>query len=85
MINLKTTKTRTVANNDTVESILSNAFKQTVDAFVANVSALTNVSKEKSNDTALLRIECCKRQLDDYQSRFHNQLPPTNVGGLSLI
>lgn len=36
MINLKTTKTHTVANNDTVESILSNAFKQTVDAFVAN-------------------------------------------------
>lgn len=74
MINLKTTKTHTVANNDTVESILSNAFKQTVDAFVANVSALTNVSKEESNDTTLLRIECYKRQLDDYQSRFHNQL-----------
>lgn len=36
MINLKTTKTRTVANNDTVESILSNAFKQTVDAFITN-------------------------------------------------
>ena len=58
---------------------------ENVDAFVANVSALTNVSKEESNDTALLRIECYKRQLDDYQSRFHNQLPPTNVGGLSLI
>lgn len=74
MINLKTTKTHTVANNDTVESILSNAFKQTVDAFVANVSALTNVSKEESNDTTLLRIECYKRQLDGYQSRFHNEL-----------
>ena len=74
MINLKTTKTRTVANNDTVESILSNAFKQTVDAFVVNVNALTKVSREEFNDIKLLRIECYKRQLDNYQSDFHNEL-----------
>ena len=37
MIDLKTTKTHTIADNDTVKSILGDAFKQAIDVFVAIV------------------------------------------------
>lgn len=36
IIKLKARKTHTIADNDTVKSILSAAFKQTIDAFITN-------------------------------------------------
>ena len=36
MIDLKTTKTHTTADNNTIESILGDAFEQTTDAFITN-------------------------------------------------
>lgn len=70
MINLKARKAHTIADNDTIESILSDAFKQTVDAFVAKVSS----SREEFKDITLLSIECFERQLDHYRDEFHNEL-----------
>lgn len=46
MINLKARKAHTIADNRTVESILGDAFKQTVDVFVATEGALTTISKK---------------------------------------
>lgn len=78
MINLKTRKTHTIADNDTIESILGDAFKQTVDTFVATEDALTTISREDLREDSLditrLLIECYERQLDYYQSGFHNEL-----------
>lgn len=74
MINLKARKTHTIADNDTVESILGDAFKQTVDAFITKVSSSTDISREEFKDVTLLRIECYERQLDYYQSNLHNEL-----------
>ena len=78
MINLKTRKTRTVADNRTVESILGDAFKQTVNAFITTEGALTNILKEDLREDSLditrLRIDCYERQLDYYQNYFHNEL-----------
>lgn len=56
MINLKARKTHTIADNDTVESILGDAFKQTVDAFITKVSSSTDISREEFKDVTLLRI-----------------------------
>ena len=70
MINLKPRKAHTIADNRTVESILWDAFKQTVDAFIAKVSS----SREEFKDITLLSIECFERQLDHYRDEFHNEL-----------
>lgn len=70
MINLKPRKTYTIADNDTIESILGDAFKQTVDVFIAKVSS----SREEFKDLTLLSIECFERQLDHYRDEFHNEL-----------
>ena len=70
MINLKARKTYTIADSDTIESILSDAFKQTVDVFIAKVSS----SREEFKDITLLSIECFERQLDYYRDEFHNEL-----------
>lgn len=78
MINLKARKAHTIADNHTVESILGDAFKQTVDAFITTEGALTTISKEDLREDSLditrLLIECYERQLDYYQSGFHNEL-----------
>lgn len=74
MINLKTRKTYTIADNDTIESILGDAFKQTVDAFITKVSSLTDISREECKDITLLNIECFERQLDHYRDEFHDEL-----------
>lgn len=70
MINLKPRKTYTIADNDTIESILGDAFKQTVDVFIKKVSS----SREEFKDVTLLSIECFERQLDYYRDEFHNEL-----------
>lgn len=70
MINLKARKTHTIADNDTIESILGDAFKQTVEVFIAKVSS----SREEFKDITLLSIECFERQLDYYRDEFHNEL-----------
>lgn len=70
MINLKARKTHTIADNNTIESILGNAFKQTVDVFITKVSS----SREEFKDITLLSIECFERQLDYYRDEFHNEL-----------
>lgn len=70
MINLKPRKTYTIADSDTIESILSDAFKQTVEVFIAKVSS----SREEFKDITLLSIECFERQLDYYRDEFHNEL-----------
>lgn len=74
MINLKPRKTYTIADNDTIESILGDAFKQTVDAFVTNVSLWEDISREDFKDITLLSIECFEERLTHYCSEFHNEL-----------
>ena len=74
MIDLKTTKTHTIADNDTVKSILGDAFKQAIDVFVAIVHLHENISKKEHGDSTLIFINCPERQLDHYQDDFHNEL-----------
>ena len=74
MIDIKTTKTYTVANNDTVKSILSNAFKETIDAFVITVSSQKKISRKEFDKTTRLLINGYENQLDNYQKNFHNKL-----------
>ena len=74
MINLKTTKTYTVADNDTVKSILIDAFEQTIDVFVAIVRLRKNISRKEHSDSTQIFINCPERLLDYYQDDFHNEL-----------
>ena len=74
MINLKTTKTHTIADNDTVKSILDNAFKQTIDVFIAIVGLHKNISRKEHSDSTQIFINCSERLLDHYQDDFHNEL-----------
>lgn len=74
MINLKARKAHTIADNDTIESILSDAFEQTVDAFITKESSSTDISREEFKDVTLLHIQCFERQLDYYRNNFHNEL-----------
>ena len=74
MINLKTTKTHTIADNDTVKSILDNAFKQTIDVFIAIVGLHKNISRKEHSDSTQIFINCSERLLDYYQDDFHNEL-----------
>ena len=62
---LKSKKAHTIADNDTIESILSDAFEQTVDAFI---------TREEFKDVTLLHIQCFERPLDYYRNNFHNEL-----------
>ena len=84
MINLKTTKTYTVADNDTIKSILSNAFKQTVDEFITIESQHTNISKKEYNDVTLILINCQERQLDHYENDIHRGLKNQLINLLKL-
>ena len=88
MINLKARKAHTIADNRTVESILGDAFKQTIDTFIKNEGALTNISRgdlrEDSLNITRLHIECYERQLDYYQSNFHNELKNQLIKRLEL-
>lgn len=84
MINLKARKTHTIADNDTVESILGDAFKQTVDAFITKVSSSTDISREEFKDVTLLRIECFEGQLDHYRDEFHKELKNQLTNRLEL-
>lgn len=74
MINLKARKAHTIADNDTIESILSDAFEQTVDAFITKESSSTDISREEFKDVTLLHIQCFERPLDYYRNNFHNEL-----------
>ena len=74
MINLKTTKTYTVADNDTIKPILSNAFKQTVDEFITIESQHTKISKKEHNDLTLILINCREHQLNHYEDNVHRGL-----------
>ena len=74
MINLKTTKTHTIADNDTVKSILDNAFKQTIDIFITIVGLHKNISRKEHSDSTQIFINCSERLLDYYQDDFHNKL-----------
>ena len=60
MIDLKTTKTYIVADNNTIKPILSNAFKQAVDEFVTIESQHTKISKKEHSDLTLILIDCQK-------------------------
>lgn len=48
MIDLKTTKTHTLADNDTIKSILGDAFEQTIDVFVAIVRLRKTFQKKNT-------------------------------------
>lgn len=74
MINLKTTKTYTVADNNTIKPILSNAFKQAVDEFVTIESQHTKISKKEHSDLTLILIDCREHQLDRYEDHVHRGL-----------
>lgn len=74
MIDLKTTKTYTVADNNTIKNILNNAFKQAVDEFIAIESQHTKISKKEYNDITLILIDCGEPQLDHYQNDVHREL-----------
>lgn len=74
MIDLKTTKTHTIADNDTVKSILGDAFEQTIDVFVAIVHLHKNISRKQHSDITHIFINCSERLLDHYQNEFHNEL-----------
>ena len=74
MIDLKTTKTYTVADNNTIKNILNNAFKQAVDEFIAIESQHTKISKKEYNDITLILIDCGEPQLDHYQNDVHRGL-----------
>lgn len=74
MIDLKTTKTHTIADDDTVKSILGNAFKQAIDVFVAIVGLHKNISRKEHGDSTHIFINCSERLLDNYQDDFHNEL-----------
>ena len=84
MINLKTTKTHTIANNDTVKSILDNAFKQTIDVFIAIVGLHKNISRKEHSDSTQIFINCSERLLDYYQDDFHNELKNQLINLLKL-
>ena len=84
MINLKTTKTHTIADNDTVKSILDNAFKQTIDVFIAIVGLHKNISKKEHSDSTQIFINCSERLLDYYQDDFHNELKNQLINLLKL-
>lgn len=55
MINLKARKTHTIADNDIIESILGDAFKQTVDVFITTEGALTTISKEDLREDCYIK------------------------------
>ena len=74
MIDLKTTKTYTVADNNTIKNILNNAFKQAVDEFIAIESQHTKISKKEYTDITLILIDCGEPQLDHYQNDVHREL-----------
>ena len=84
MINLKTTKTHTIADNDTVKSILDNAFKQTIDVFIAIVGLHKNISRKEHSDSTQIFINCSERLLDYYQDDFHNELKNQLINLLKL-
>ena len=84
MINLKTTKTHTIAYNDTVKSILDNAFKQTIDVFIAIVGLHKNISRKEHSDSTQIFINCSERLLDYYQDDFHNELKNQLINLLKL-
>lgn len=72
MIDLKTTKTHTTADNNTIESILGDAFEQATDAFITNTHE--TISRKEHSEIIELVINCPQHQLDDYQDDFHNEL-----------
>jgi len=84
MINLKTTKTHTIADNDTVKSILDNVFKQTIDVFIAIVGLHKNISRKEHSDSTQIFINCSERLLDYYQDDFHNELKNQLINLLKL-
>ena len=47
MIDLKTTKTYTIADNNTIKNILNDAFKQAIDEFITIESQHTKISKKR--------------------------------------
>lgn len=74
MIDLKTTKTYTVADNDTVKNILNDAFKQAIDEFITIESQHTKISKKEYNDITRILIDCGEHQLDHYENDVHHRL-----------
>ena len=84
MINLKTTKTHTIADNDTVKSILGDAFEQTIDVFIAIVGLHKKISRKEHSDSTQIFINCSERLLDYYQDDFHNELKNQLINLLKL-
>ena len=84
MIDLKTTKTYTIADNNTIKNILNDAFKQAINEFITIESQHTKISKKEYNDVTLIFIDCWERQLDHYQDDIHRGLKNQLVNLLKL-
>lgn len=84
MIDLKTTKTYTIADNNTIKNILNDAFKQAIDKFITIESQHTKISKKEYNDVTLILINCQERQLDHYENDIHHELKNQLINLLKL-
>lgn len=83
MIDLKTTKTHTTADNNTVRDILKAVFTLTINNFITVVN--TTISKSNYDGRKHLIIDCPREQLDDYRLVFHDELKKQLANSLQLM